>query len=135
MSEQGTHSDNCTLDVAKLFERVNAGRKVRSLPPIEYSAMASRCNLRFNLNKKRNVDFNNETVIISPEDIEALEGLLNEQFDCMLEGAVSKSCVKPKKARPAATVHEPVMPELTPPPQTDTETDSGLMSKIKKIFG
>lgn len=132
MSNENNASGGCTLEVARLFERVNAGRKMRSLPPVEKSAMASRCNLRFNLEKKRGIDFNQETIVIAPDDVDALEQLLNEQFDCMLEGIVAKLCIKPKET---STTPISQVPELIPQPKEQIEVDTGLMTKIKKIFG
>lgn len=135
MSDQSTAGDACTLEVARLFERINSGRKVRSLPPVEYSAMASRCNLRFNLDKSRDIDFTQEKVSIARKDIDALEQLVNEQFDCMLDGVVAKLCIKPKKSQPVESVPVPERADLTHQQQTQNESESGLLSKIKKIFG
>lgn len=137
MSDTNSATDGCILEVAKLFERINEGRMMRSLPPVENNAMASRCNLRFNLDKNRGIDFNQGTVTIARADIEVLEQLVNEQFNCKLEGVVERLCVRPRKTTPAETLIKPVLPELSqqPQPQPLTETESGLLSRIKKIFG
>lgn len=134
MSEGSIAPGNCTLEVARLFERINSGRKMRSLPPVENSAIASRCNLRFNLDKKRGVDFTQKSVVIAIEDIVVLEQLLNEQFDCHLEGAVDKLCVRPQLAKEVEAEPETAEEEEEQePPKTVAE--ERLMSKIRKIFG
>jgi hypothetical protein len=131
MSKEETAPSGYTLEVARLFERVNAERKMRSLPPVENSAMASRCTLRFNIDKPRGLDFNQKTVVLAPEDVEALEQLVNDQFDCRLEGVVERLCAKPKVVPKPA----PVVPQMAPELQPSDQDESGLMSKIKKIFG
>lgn len=138
MSNEVSATPECTIDVAMLFKRINKGRNMRLLQPVENSAIASRCNLRFNIGRNERVDFTQEQVVLSDEDINALEHLLNEQFDCGLEGDVKKLCVpraaaKPTAPKPAPTVAPPQ--PTTTQATADTDKDAGLMSKIKKVFG
>ena len=132
MSNNNPATGKCTLVVAKLFELINNKRKMRSLTPVEHGAIVSRCTLRFNIDKARGIDFSEETVVLEPEDVDALEQMVNEQFNCNFEGEVKRLCVKPK---PAPAVSEPTLSfDIPASTQVEPEPEKGLFSGIKKMF-
>lgn len=138
MNNQVTEGGNYNLNVAMLFEKINKGRKMRSLSPVENSAIASRINLRFNIGREERLDFNQESVALTGDDVEALEEVVNEQFDCMLDGDVKHLCHKktsPKQAtqklvEPSIKQRQAFQANVT----EKSDDEHGLMSKIKKIF-
>lgn len=129
-TEAGNH---CIIVVADLFAKINAQRKLLKRTPIEDRAMASRCTLRFNVDKQRGVDFSNEKILVAPNEIELLEKIVNELFGVYFEGEVRKLCAKPKT--PAVKRARPIPPLQAPAVPTPQPEKTGLMSKIKRIFG
>lgn len=139
MSEETAVSPEYILELAVLFERINKGRKMRSLTPVENNAIVSRCNLRFNIGREDRVDFTQERITLSAEDIKNLEQMLNDQFDCMLEGDVQKLCKRVIADIEVAPKSEPLIQEAPKPavtPSVDSsKKQTGFVSKIRKVFG
>lgn len=138
MNNPDETGERCTLVVADLFAAVNARRKLFKQAPIETRAMASRCTLRFNLDRPRGVDFTAETISIDPADMSILEAMVNDQFDVDFDDELRKLCVKPH--RPAVRA-VPATPSPAPPPEPDVKVaavepqHSGLGSRLKRLFG
>lgn len=129
-TETGNH---CVIVVEELFAKINAQRKLLGRTPIENQAMASRCTLRFNVDKQRGVDFSAEKILVARDEIPVLEKLVNELFGIYFEGEVRRLCVKPKV--PAA---KPVGLDSYLPQSTAMATKSektGLLSRLKGLFG
>ncbi len=135
MTNPKAADEPCTIVVADLFALITARRKLLQLSPIEGRAMASRCTLRFNLDRQRGVDFSAEKIVIDPDDMLVLQKMVNDQFGVDFDGELNKLCVKPKK---------PVMENTraAPPPQTfapaapiEPQRKAGLGSWIKRLFG
>jgi hypothetical protein len=132
MSNPKVAGDHCIIIVAELFAKINSQRKLLKRTPIEERAMASRCTLRFNIDKQRGVDFSAEKILVEPDEIPLLERIVNEQFGVYLEGELSKLCAKPKtpvvkRARPAP------MPPVAAPVRVQP-VKTGLASRIKRLF-
>lgn len=123
----------CTIIVAELFAMISAQRKLLKRPPVEERAMASRCTLRFNIDRQEKVDFNAEQIVLSANDMKALEKVVNEQFGLYFDGELSRLCVKPEKPV-EAPVHTTLPFEEYDLPWMEPEK-TGLMSKIKRLFG
>lgn len=124
--------DHCIIVVADLFAKINSQRKLLKRTPIEERAMASRLTLRFNVDKKRGVDFGAEKILVAPDEIALLEKIVNELFGAYFEGELIKLCAKHKtapvkRARPVPP--KPVAAAIPMPQQK-----SGLASKIKRLF-
>ena len=97
MSNQLDPGKSCQIVVADLFAMINARRKLFSMDPVEQRAMASRCTLRFNLERKRGVDFGNEKIAVAPQDMLALESMVNDQFGVNFEALILiGDCLEPK---------------------------------------
>ena len=136
MSNPKSAGDHCVIVVADLFAKINAQRKLLKRTPIEERAMASRCTLRFNIDKPRGVDFSAEKILVAADEIPVLEKMVNELFGLYFNGELGRLCIKPKQpvvrraqsARSpqvaAAAAIQPIPPEKT-----------GLVSKIKRLFG
>lgn len=129
-TEAGNH---CVIVVADLFAKINAQRKLLHRTPIENQAMASRCTLRFNVDKQRGVDFSAEKVLIGQDEIPVLEKIVNELFGVYFEGEVRRLCVKPKPPAPKPVDIDP-FPPLTPELTGEPEK-TGLLSMLKGLFG
>jgi len=133
MSNPTQAGNHCIIIVADLFAKINSQRKLLKRTPIEERAMASRCTLRFNVDKQRGVDFSAEKILVAPNEIDLLEKMVNDLFGVYFEGEVGRLCAKQKaqvvkRARPV------------PPPQTVAVAaiepeKTGLVSKIKRLFG
>jgi hypothetical protein len=125
-------SDHCIIVVAELFAMINAQRKLLKRPPIEDRAMASRCTLRFNINRQRKVDFGGEKIVLTPDEMTALQKMVNEQFGVYFEGELTRLCAKPKVPAVKRTRVTPPPQAMAPPPVQAEKT--GLVSKIKRLF-
>jgi len=134
MSNQLDPGKSCQIVVADLFAMINARRKLFSMDPVEQRAMASRCTLRFNLERKRGVDFGNEKIAVAPQDMLALESMVNDQFGVNFEGELTTLCAKSKKpSTPTPRMVTPQTPVEQPKPEPVKK--AGLGSKIKRLFG
>lgn len=148
MSKPLARGEACQLVVDDLFAMINTRRKMFRLEPVEKRAMASRCTLRFNLGRQRGVDFNNEKISITAEDMQALATMVNEQFGVNFENELITLCNK-KKAEPAAPsmvraqVRKPATaptpaaaPALAPIPVPKAIPEkSGFGARLKRLFG
>jgi hypothetical protein len=123
----------CIIVVADLFAKINAQRKLLRRPPVEERAMASRCTLRFNIDRPRQVDFSAEKIVLTSDDMVLLEKVVNDQFGLQFDGELRKLCLKVE--RPAAEPASPESPleEVAEAPSQAEE--GGLMAKIKRLFG
>lgn len=135
MSDPAEAGNHCVIVVADLFAKINAQRKLINRTPIEDQAIASRCTLRFNVDKQRGVDFSAEKVLIAPDEVQVLENIINELFGVYFQGEVDRLCAKSRaaaaKPKPARPVPRPqAMPVAVPePPKT------GFLSKLMGLFG
>jgi len=125
--------DICVIITADLFAKINKQRKLLNRGPIENQAIASRCTLRFSVDKQRDVDFGKDTVVIAAEDIQILEKIINELFDVHFENEVRKLCVKPKIQTPKS-LENIQLPPLVPETPSVSES-TGLLSRLKGLFG
>lgn len=132
MSDPSIVGSQCVIVVEDLFEKINSQRKLLSKPPVENQAMATRLTLRFNVDKKRGVDFSSEQVLIAPDELDLLEKTVNELFGLYFEGVISKLCMAPKAPEPA-----PIMRDVEDlPPELEFEPEkTGMLSKLKGLFG
>jgi hypothetical protein len=120
--------------VADLFEKINSQRKLLTKPPVENQAMATRLTLRFNVDKKRGVDFSAEKILIAPDEINILEKIINELFGIYFEDVVSRLCMAPVVTAPIPVDPEPVIPATSPELAHKSEK-TGMLSKLKGLFG
>lgn len=129
-AEAGNH---CVIIVADLFAKINAQRKLLHRTPIEERAMASRCTLRFNVDKQRGVDFGAEKILIDPDEIELLEKIVNDLFGIYFQGEIRRLCVKPKAPAPKPVDSLP-LPDLSPI-DLGEPVKVGLLARLKGLFG
>lgn len=122
----------CHIVVNNLFSMINTRRKMLHLDPIENRAMASRCTLRFNLDRQRGVDFNNETISIAGQDMPILRDMINGQFGVNFENELISLCTKTQaEATPRmVTTHAP-LPE--PEPEVVVR-QTGFGARLKRLF-
>jgi hypothetical protein len=99
MSSPDETNNRCIIVVADLFAKINAQRKLLKRTPVEERAMASRCTLRFNINRNRRVDFSAEKIVLTPEEIGELEKMVNDQFGLYFDGEIKRLCVKPPQPK------------------------------------
>ena len=132
MNNPTVAGNHCIIVVADLFAKINAQRKLIKRTPIEDRAIASRCTLRFNVDKRRGVDFSNEKILVAADEIELLENIVNELFGVYFEGEVRKLCAKSKSA---AVERDRPLPPLQPAVSPTRPENAGFMSKIKRMFG
>ena len=133
MNQPAEAGDHCVIIVADLFAKINSQRKLLKQPPVEERAMASRCTLRFNVDKQRGVDFNAEKILVAPHEIAMLEKMVNELFGVFFENEVIRLCVKPKT--PVVKRARVIPPPSVAAAVTMEPAKSGLVSKIKRLFG
>ncbi|MGD8593833.1 MAG: hypothetical protein PVF82_13415 [Gammaproteobacteria bacterium] len=133
MSNPKEAGNHCVIVVADLFAKINAQRKLIKRPPIEERAMASRCTLRFNVDKQRGVNFNDEKILVAADEIPVLEKMVNELFGVYFENELGRLCIKPKT--PSVKRARPIPPLQVAAPATVQPEKTGLMSKIKRLFG
>lgn len=133
MSNPQQAGDRCIIVVAELFAKINAQRKLLKRTPIEERAMASRCTLKFNVDKKRGVDFSAERIVVARDDLAVLEKIVNELFGVYFDGEIRRLCVKPKT--PAVKPAPAILPSQVAAAATIQPENTGLMSKIKRLFG
>lgn len=123
----------CTIKTAELFSFINDRRRSDGKEPIEHSTIATRCTLRFNVDKQRGTDFSQEQIVVDEADLAVLEQMINAQFELYLSGELNRLCrnkaAAAPKARPATQ-----LPPATPAPQEE-EKKEGLMSRLKGMFG
>lgn len=125
--------NHCIIVVADLFAKINAQRKLLKRPPIEDRAIASRCTLRFNADKQRGVDFTAEKILVAAHEIQLLEKIVNELFGVYFEGEVQKLCAK--RNTPTVKRTRPMPPPQMAAVPTVQSEKSGLLSKLKRMFG
>jgi hypothetical protein len=131
MSEQGNAATGCVIKTADLFNFINERRQSDGKQPIEHSSIATRCTLRFNVDKQRGADFSQAQVTLDRSDIPVLEQLVNAQFELYLSGELARLC---QGSAPAAAKTR----RAAPPPPTaaaEPEDKKGLMSRLKGMFG
>lgn len=129
-----TEGDNyCVIVVADLFAKINAQRKLLHRSPVEDRAMASRCTLRFNVDKQRGIDFNAEKINVAWHELDMLEKMVNELFGIYFNGEVRRLCAKRK---------EPIAMPVSPPPlpavtamKPGKPVKGGLFSWFRNMFG
>jgi len=134
MSNPKEAGDHCIITVAELFEKINAQRKLLKRTPIEERAMASRLTLRFNVDKKRGVDFGAEKILIAPHEIVLLEKTVNELFGAYFDGELVKLCAKSKAAAAVKRARPVPQPPPVAAPVPIQPRNTGLVSKIKRLF-
>lgn len=134
MSDTTQAENHCVIVVADLFAKINAQRKLLHRTPIEERAMASRCTLRFNVDKQRGVDFGAEKILVARDEIDLLENMVNELFGVYFHGELRRLCAKPKPAAPKAASLPPAMPELSPM-ELDDPVKPSLLTRLKSLFG
>lgn len=123
----------CQIIVADLFAMINARRKLFLLDPVEQRAMASRCTLRFNLDRKRGVDFSNEKIAVEAQDMDMLEAVVNDQFGVNFDGELLNLCASNKKVKiEIPPMEEPIEQVII---ESEPQKKSGFGSKIKRLFG
>jgi len=132
MGNSTEFGDQCVITVADLFAKINKQRKLLNRTPVENQARASRCTLRFNIDKQRDVDFSQDKIAIDPDAIPVLEKIVNELFDIPFDGEVRKLCAK-VKAPVAKHVEIDILPPLTPEITIEPEK-TGLLSMLKGLF-
>ncbi len=136
MSDSAPLTKGCTLVVESLFKEVNEQRRFLNQPPIEYSAMASRCSLRFQIDFKQALDFTQEKITISESQLTQLEQLINQQFGVYFDGRLPKLCEKKRKAAEAQVVRNNLLPEIEEEiPANEEPEGGGFVSKLKGLFG
>jgi len=133
MGNSTEFGEQCVIIVTDLFNKINKQRKLLNRTPVENQAIASRCTLRFNVDRQRGVDFSQATIVINQVDISLLEKIVNELFDVPFDNEIRKLCAK---SRPPAArnVEIDVLPPLTPEITAEPEK-AGLLSFIKSLFG
>jgi hypothetical protein len=134
MSNPTGAGNHCVIIVADLFAKINAQRKLLTRTPIEDRAMASRCTLRFNIDKQRGVDFSAEKILIEPDEIELLEKMVNELFGIYFDGEVRRMCVKPEAPPSKPANLDSYIPETSTQMTIEPEK-TGLLSRLKGLFG
>jgi hypothetical protein len=130
--EAGNH---CVIVVADLFAKINAQRKLINRTPIEDQAIATRCTLRFNVDKQRGVDFSAEKVLIAPDEIEVLENIINELFGVYFHGEVNRLCAKSRAAAAKAKSMRPVPRPQAAPVAIPQPPKTGFFSRLMGLFG
>ena len=125
--------DICVIITADLFGKINKQRKLLNRAPVENQAMASRCTLRFNVDKQRGVDFGIDTVVIDSDDMPLLEKIINDLFGVYFENEIRKLCVKPKTHTPRSLENIQLPPLVPDTPSVPEHT--GLLSRLKGLFG
>ncbi len=137
MSEQEKNAASCTISTADLFNFINNQRKHNQQQPVENTTIATRCTLRFNIDKQRGVDFSQDRIVVARSDLPVLEQVINSQFELFLDGDLERLChgikggTKPAAPRPQLAPAKPAAPATT---AKETEK-RGLASRIKGIFG
>ncbi len=139
MSNAEETGNVCIMATADLFARISAQRKLLQRSPIEERAMISRCALRFNIGRSKQVDFNAEKIVLTDDDMTLLEKVVNDQFGLHFEGELRKLCRKVERPAP----EEPVLPELSleeaeeaiSQPRQPEEKKKGFASRFKRLFG
>ncbi len=131
MSEQGNAATGCVIKTADLFNFINERRQSDGKQPIEHSSIATRCTLRFNVDKQRGADFSQVQVTLDQADIPVLEQLVNAQFELYLSGELARLC---QGKTPAAAKKRAATPP-TAAAAAEPEDKKGLMSRLKGMFG
>lgn len=134
MSNSEQANTPCIIVVADLFARITAQRKLLRRQPIEERAMASRCTLRFNIDRSRQVDFSAEKITLAPEDMVLLEKVVNEQFGLQFNNELRKLCLKAERPADAPSLPEPLLEEGIAA-SSSPANEGGLLAKIKRLFG
>jgi len=92
----------CNVITAELFALINEKREASRRDPIENDAIISRLNLRFNVGRENPVDFRNATVALTSEELERLNDIAWDQFNCLLGATLQDRVCEHRRAREAA---------------------------------
>jgi hypothetical protein len=118
---------------AALFELINDKRGQLNKSPIDHGTMATRLVLKCNIAHPGAFDFDAPEMILNTGKIEALEQIVNEQFDLYLNNELKKHCTS---LNPSPARREPLFQDNEPLDRMEdlTQKGKGLKSKLKGLF-
>lgn len=123
--------DYWTITPTVLFDFINENRRQLNRSPIDHGTMSTRLTLKCNIVAPGVFDFSAPQLKLNAEQIQALEGIVNDQFDLYLEKVLIRRCTAQADASKQSTPKA-----QTPAPARLEEPQSGgIGAKIKRLFG
>ena len=123
--------DYWTITPTALFDFINENRRQLNRSPIDHGAMSTRLTLKCNIVAPGVFDFGASKLKLKAEQIQTLEGIVNDQFDLYLEKVLIRRCTAQSDASKQSA---PKAPTPAPAPLEKPQPE-GIGAKIKRLFG
>lgn len=109
------------LPMFQYYASINRERRKKGLQPAEPAIISVRTGIKFSIMRKRTLNFREDKLFLSKDDLKALDTIIAHQFDVDVPGGLISLCKRPE---------EIAKPSPQPAATAATSQPKGLLARI-----